>query len=80
MVADQDGYSLIILGESYIKINITYSSVKWSDPGNFLKSWFVIFRCQKYVKKGTWKWQKKFTLRFKKCPGSLHFTLLIHAI
>ena len=38
MVADQDGYSLIILGESYIKINITYSSVKWSDPGNFLKS------------------------------------------
>ena len=28
MVADQDGYSLIILGESYIKINITYSSGK----------------------------------------------------
>ena len=56
MVADQDSYSLIILGESYIKINITYSSVKWSDPGNFLKSQFVIFRCQKYVKKmGTWK-------------------------
>ena len=53
MVADQDSYSLIILGESYIKINITYSSVKWSDPGNFLKSQFVIFRCQKYVKKGT---------------------------
>ena len=51
MVADQDGYSLIILGESYIKINITYSSVKWSDPGNFLKSQFVISRCQKYVKK-----------------------------
>ena len=55
MVADQDGNSLIILGESYIKINITYSSVKWSDPGNFLKFQFVIFRCQKYVKKGTWK-------------------------
>ena len=53
MVADQDGYSLIILGESYIKINITYSSVKWSDPGNFLKSQFVISRCQKYVKRGT---------------------------
>ena len=32
MVADQDGYSLIILGEPYIKINITYSSGKWSDP------------------------------------------------
>ena len=53
MVADQDGYSLIILSESYIKTNITYSSVKWSNPGNFLKSQFVIFRCQKYVKKGT---------------------------
>ena len=39
------------------------SSVKWSDPRNFLKARFVIFRCQKYVKKGTWKWQKKFTLR-----------------
>ena len=38
MVADQDGYSVIILGESYIKINVTYSSVKWSDSGNFLKS------------------------------------------
>ena len=53
MFADQDGYSLIILGESYIKINITYRSVKWSDPGNFLKSQFVIFRGQKYVKEGT---------------------------
>ena len=54
MVADQDGYSLIILGESYIKISITYSSLKWSDPGNFLNSIYN-FRCQKYVKKGTWK-------------------------
>ena len=54
MVADQDGYSLIILGESYIKINITYRSLKWSDPGNFLNSIYN-FRCQKYVKKGTWK-------------------------
>ena len=50
MFADQDGYSLIILDESYIKIN---SSVKWSDQENFLKSQFVIFRCYKYVKKGT---------------------------
>ena len=53
MVADQDGCSLIILGESYIKINITYSG-KWSDPVNFLNSIYN-FRCQKYVKKGTWK-------------------------
>ena len=29
------------------------SSGKWSNPGNFLKAWFVIFNCQKYVKKGT---------------------------
>ena len=28
----------------------------------FLKTWFVIFRCQKYVKKGTWKWENEFTL------------------
>ena len=54
MVADQDGYSLINLGESYIKINTTYSSLKWSNPGNFLNS-IENFRCQKYVKKGTWK-------------------------
>ena len=38
MVADQDGYFLIILGESYIKINITYSSGKSSNPRNFLRS------------------------------------------
>ena len=55
MVADQGGYSLFILGESYIKINITCISVKWSDRGNLLKTQFVIFRCQKYVKKSTWK-------------------------
>ena len=24
----------------------------WSDPRNFLKARFVIFRCQKYVKEG----------------------------
>ena len=61
MVADQDGYSLIILGESYIKINITYSG-KWSDPVNFLNSIYN-FRCQKYVKKGYMEMTKKFTLR-----------------
>ena len=38
MVADQDGYSLIILGKSYIKINIIYSSGKWSESVNFLNS------------------------------------------
>ena len=38
MVADQDGYSLIILGESHIKIDITYSSGEQSGPGNFLRS------------------------------------------
>ena len=30
----------------------SHSSVKWSDPEDFLKAQFVIFRCQKYVKKG----------------------------
>ena len=34
----------------------------WSDQVNFLNSIYN-FRCQKYVKKGTWKRQKKFTLR-----------------
>ena len=29
-----------------------HSSVKWSDPGDFLKAWFVNFRCKNYVKKG----------------------------
>ena len=76
MVADEDGFSLMILGESYIKINITYSSVKWSDPGKFLKSRFVIFRCQKYVKKGNGNDKKNLPWDFKKCPGSLHFTIL----
>ena len=31
------------------------SNVKYSAPGDFLKARFVIFRCQKYVKKDTWK-------------------------
>ena len=59
MVADQDGYSLIILGESYIKINITCG--KWSNPGNFLRS-LCNFRCQKYVKKGYMEMTKKIYL------------------
>ena len=28
----------------------------------FLKALFVIFRCEKHVKKGTWKWENEFTL------------------
>ena len=35
------------------------SSVKQSNPGNFLKARFVIFRCQKYVKKGQIEMTKK---------------------
>ena len=35
-----------------------HSSVKWSDPGDFLKAQFVIFRCQKYVKKGYMEMRK----------------------
>ena len=53
------------------------SSVKQSDPGNFLNSQFVIFRCQKYVKQGYIEMTKKIYLEtFKKCAGSLCFTLL----
>ena len=40
---------------NYDLFKISDSSVKVSDPGDFLKARFVIFRCQKYVKKGTWK-------------------------
>ena len=43
----------------------------------FLKSQFVIFRCQKYVKKGYMEMTKTIYLEtLKKCPGSLHFPLL----
>ena len=38
------------------------SSVKVSDPGDFLKAQFVIFRCQKYVKKGYIKMRKRIYL------------------
>ena len=34
----------------YDLFKVSDSSVKYSDPGNFLKSRFIIFRCQKYVK------------------------------
>ena len=44
----------------------------------FLKARFVIFGCQKYVKKGYVEMTKKIYLKtFKKCPGSLHFPLLL---
>ena len=43
----------------------------------FLNSQFVIFRCQKYVKKGYIEMTKKIYLEtLKKCPGSLCFQLL----
>ena len=35
-----------------------HSGVKWSNPGDFLKAQFVIFRCQKYVKKGYMEMRK----------------------
>ena len=45
---------------------------------NFLKSRFVIFKCQKYVKKGYIEMTKKIYLEtFKKCPSSLCFPLLV---
>ena len=36
--------------------------IKVSDPGDFLKAQFVIFRCQKYVKKGYMEMRKQFYL------------------
>ena len=52
-----------------------HSSVKWSNPGDFLKAQFVIFRCQKYVKKRVHGNEKmNLPCAFKKCPGLLHFT------
>ena len=37
---------------NYDLFKVSDSSVKWSNPGNFLKARFVIFRCQKICKKG----------------------------
>ena len=43
----------------------------------FLKSRFVIFKCQKICKKGYIEMTKKFYLEtFKKCAGLFHFILL----
>ena len=38
------------------------SNVKDCELKDFLKAQYVIFRCQKYVKKGIWKWGNKFIL------------------
>ena len=66
-----------IQNKKCLKIKSPYRSVKWSDPGDFLKAQFVIFRCQKYVKKRVHRNEKMNLLcAFKKCSGSLHFTLL----
>ena len=35
-----------------------HSIVKWCNPGDFLKAQFVIFRCQKYVKKAYMEMRK----------------------
>ena len=45
---------------------------------DFLRPQFVVFRCQKYVKKGYIEMTKKCYLEFfKKYPGSLSFPLLL---
>ena len=47
----------------------------------FLRARFVIFRCQKICKKGYIEMtKKKLPLDFKKCPGSLYFTLLMETV
>ena len=57
------------------------SSKKQSDPRDFLKARFVIFRCQnmwKYVKKRVHgKGGTTLPWALKKCTRSLYFTLLI---
>ena len=50
--------------------------VKWSDPGDFLKAQFVIFRCQKYAKKGYMEMRKWiYIVPLKSVPGCsiLHY-------
>ena len=44
------------------KYYVYNSNVKYCDLKDFLKAQFVIFRCQKYVKKGSWKWENEFIL------------------
>ena len=59
------------------KILPCHSSVKWGNPGDFLQAQLVIFRCQKYAKKRVHGNEKmNLSCAFKKCTGSVHFTLL----
>ena len=54
-----------------------HRSVKQSDPGDFLKAQFVIFRCQKYVKKGYIEMTKKIyheTLKSALGHSILHYS------
>ena len=51
---------------------------KRATQDHFLKARFVIFRCQKYVKKGYIEVTKNIYLEtFKECARSLCFPLLI---
>ena len=59
--------------------NFFLSLVAWNRPTQktFLKSRFVIFRCQKYIKKRVHRnRKKKLPWALKKCPGSLYLPLL----
>ena len=42
------------------------SNVNYCDLKDFFSAQFVNFMCQKYVKKGTWKWGNNFTLSTEK--------------
>ena len=47
------------------------------QPRKLFRVSSVILGVKHMQKKGTWKWQKNLPWDFKKCPGSLHFTLLV---
>ena len=54
------------------------SNVKYSDPKDFLKAWFVIFKSQKYVKKGYMEMTKTIYLEpLKKVLGYSILQLLL---
>ena len=51
-----------------------FSSMKQSDPENSLKAQFVIFRCQKYVKKGYMEMgEQPYLGPLKNAPGRFVF-------
>ena len=61
---------------NYDLFKVSDSSVKWSDPGDFLKARFAIFWCQKYVKKGYMEMTKTFYLETLKSVlgcSTLHY-------